>query len=42
VLRQNGPAQDGEPDPVPGGPVRLAWGRRHAVRMPVDNTMIDD
>jgi putative spermidine/putrescine transport system ATP-binding protein len=37
-LRQNGPAQDGEPDPVPGRPVRLAWGRRHAVRLPVDET----
>jgi len=43
VLRQNGPAQDGEPDPVPGGSVRLAWGRRHAVRLPVDGfTMIDE
>jgi len=36
VLRQNGPAHDGQPDPVLGGPVRLAWGRRHAVRLPVD------
>jgi putative spermidine/putrescine transport system ATP-binding protein len=43
VLRQNGPTEDGEPDPVPGGPVRLAWGRRHAVRLPVDDAiMIDD
>jgi hypothetical protein len=43
VLRQNGPAQDGEPDPIPGGPVRLAWGQRHAVRLPVDTTStIDD
>jgi putative spermidine/putrescine transport system ATP-binding protein len=43
VLRQNGPAQDGEPAPVPGNRVRLAWGRRHAVRLPVDDvTRIDD
>ena len=38
VLRQNGPAQDGELDPVLGAPVRLVWGRRHAVRLPVDPT----
>jgi putative spermidine/putrescine transport system ATP-binding protein len=42
VLRQNSAAQDGEPDPAPGLPVRLAWGRRHAVRLPVDDdTTID-
>jgi hypothetical protein len=43
VLRQNGPSQDGEPTLVPGNRVRLAWGRRHAVRLPVDDfTPIDD
>ncbi|HST84541.1 MAG TPA: ABC transporter ATP-binding protein [Kineosporiaceae bacterium] len=43
VLRQNGPVLDGEPTPVPGSRVRLAWGRRHAVRLPVDDfTKIDD
>jgi putative spermidine/putrescine transport system ATP-binding protein len=43
VLRQNGPAEDGEPDPVPGAPIRLAWGRRHAVRLPgEDFSTIDD
>ena len=42
VLRQNGAAQDGAADPAPGDPVRLAWGRRHAVRLPVDDTTIDD
>jgi putative spermidine/putrescine transport system ATP-binding protein len=42
VLRQNGPAQDGETDPILGGRVRLAWGRRHAVRLPVNGTTSSD
>jgi putative spermidine/putrescine transport system ATP-binding protein len=42
VLRQNGATLPGEPEPVVGRPVRLAWGRRHAVRLPDgDPSMID-
>jgi putative spermidine/putrescine transport system ATP-binding protein len=43
VLRQNGAVEDGEPGPLPGERVRLAWGRRYAVRLPVeDTTTIDE
>ena len=34
VLRPNSAFRPGEPEPAVGRSVRLAWGRRHAVRLP--------
>jgi putative spermidine/putrescine transport system ATP-binding protein len=41
VLRQNS-SQAGASDLVPGRQVRLAWARRHAVRLPDDTSTNDD
>ncbi len=42
VLRQNGAVRPGEPEAAAGRAVRLAWGRRHAVRLPDDDSSTSD